>query len=96
MPAVVVPLRHRAEPVSKGRPVLVAALCALAVADTVEDSAGRATGLNWPNDVLVGGHSYGSLSMTSYTVGMPAAVETSDAGGAAPSDSDLPADQCNI
>ncbi|MBS1695566.1 MAG: 4,5-DOPA dioxygenase extradiol [Actinobacteria bacterium] len=58
--------------------------------------AGTAAAATDALDVLVGGHSYGSLSMTSYTVGMPAAVETSDAGGAAPSDSDLPADQCNI
>jgi 4,5-DOPA dioxygenase extradiol len=46
-------------------------------------------------DVLVDGYAYGSLSMTAYTLGMPAAVPAAGDGAAAIPD-DLPPDGVNI
>lgn len=47
-------------------------------------------------NVLVGGQSYGSLSMTSYTVGMPETIAPDHPGESPFSDNELPADQSNI
>jgi 4,5-DOPA dioxygenase extradiol len=47
-------------------------------------------------DVLVDGYTYGSLSMTAYSLGLPAATVTARAGAAAALPDDLPADGVNI
>jgi len=47
-------------------------------------------------DVLVDGYTYGSLSMTAYSLGLPAATVTTAAGPAAALPDDLPADSVNI
>ncbi len=58
--------------------------------------AGSAGAANSALDVLVGGYSYGSLSMTSYSIGLSPTV-TADGETQPPSrDTDAPADQSNI
>lgn len=46
--------------------------------------------------VLVDGYAYGSLSMTSYGVGVPCLPSTDGLDGAAPLDSVLPAEESNV
>lgn len=47
-------------------------------------------------DVLVAGPAYGSLSMTSYTVGAPCPPDSGISAGAAPLPADVPPDQTNL
>ncbi len=57
--------------------------------------AGLAGAAGTTAEVLVDGYAYGSLSMTSYTIGMPPPT-TGGAGGAAPLPEGLPADGAGI
>ncbi|MCU1454645.1 MAG: extradiol ring-cleavage dioxygenase [Acidimicrobiales bacterium] len=58
--------------------------------------AGLAAAAAHPADVLVDGYAFGSLSMTSYTVGAPPVGPPPDAPGAEPERVDIPADETNI
>lgn len=58
--------------------------------------AGAAQETDAPLDVLVDGCTYGSMSMTSYTLGMTAAADTGDQSDEPPTAPDFPADASNI
>ena len=58
--------------------------------------AGLAAAAGTPADVLIDGYSYGSLSMTAYTVGANC-PEANEAGpGAAPIDTTMPPQDANV
>ncbi len=59
--------------------------------------AGLAAADNSTADVLIDGYTYGSLSMTAYTLGLPPAAATHSASAAAPlpDPADVPADDTN-
>ncbi len=59
--------------------------------------AGLAAADNSSADVLVDGYTYGSLSMTAYTLGLPPAAATHSPSAAAPlpDPRDVPADDTN-
>src|SRR5690606_20703481 len=57
--------------------------------------AGLADGAQDSVDVLVDGYAYGSLSMTAYTVGMPAPAHD-DTGGSPAAATDVPPEDSNI
>jgi 4,5-DOPA dioxygenase extradiol len=58
--------------------------------------AGFAAATQEAPKVLVDGYAYGSLSMTSYGVGVPCPTSTQGLQGAAPMGSDAPAEETNI
>lgn len=58
--------------------------------------AGLADAAGVGADVLVDGYAYGSLSMTSYTVGMATPDNDERLGGAAPLETDVPPEDANV
>ena len=58
--------------------------------------AGMAAATNDTADVLIDGYTYGSLSMTAYTLGAASPEPRSESGGAAPIASDAPPESTNL